>query len=392
MILIYNMVNIKGILMTIFLRKRLFMKRVKVFIVLMSLVLSINVYAVDSSESIGSDLNQYSCTSFQDKNMHISGDTYFGRCMQATCNGSKWTLKYYSTNSVSCSNGNLNPYTKITKTGCSNYQGNRCSGSAVKYCTTITYFDCERTSNGSKFTTTTKKKKTTTKTTTIATTTTTTTEVVKNNNTNLSNINLSTGSINFSKDVKEYSIEVGSTISFITVNATPEADTSKVVVTGNTNLVTGKNTITITVTAEDGSTGVYTIIVTKGEALSKNAKLTSISINGINLDKFNSTTYNYTYETKESSIKVEAEVEDINAIYMVNGADNIKDGSIVKIIVTAADGLTMSEYSITIDAPSSSAGLITVIFIIIILIVVGGGIFYFYTRQKNGGEKEYEYE
>ena len=136
------------------------MKRVKVLIVLLSVILSLNVYAVSSNESVGSDLNQYSCSAFQDENTHISGDTYFGRCMQAECNGSRWTLKYYSTNSVSCSNGNLNPYTKITKTGCSNYQGNSCSGSAVKYCTTITYFDCTRTSNGSKFTTTTKKKPT----------------------------------------------------------------------------------------------------------------------------------------------------------------------------------------------------------------------------------------
>lgn len=368
------------------------MKRVKVLIVLLSVILSLNVYAVSSNESVGSDLNQYSCSAFQDENTHISGDTYFGRCMQAECNGSRWTLKYYSTNSVSCSNGNLNPYTKITKTGCSNYQGNSCSGSAVKYCTTITYFDCTRTSNGSKFTTTTKKKPTKPTTTTTQTTTTTTTVPAKDNNTYLSNITLSTGSINFNKDVKEYSIEVGSTISFITVTATPEVETSKAVVTGNTNLVAGKNTITITVTAEDGSTGIYTINVNKEETLSKNARLSSISIDGVKLKEFNSSVTNYTYETKNSSIRVEAEVEDENAIYMVNGAESVKDGSIVKIVVTAADGLTMNEYSITIDTPSSGAGFITIIFIIIILAVIGGGAFYFYTRQKNGGEKEYEYE
>lgn len=314
--------------------------------------------------------------------------------MTAECNGSKWVLKYYSTDSVSCSNGNLNPYTKITETGCSKYQGNSCSGNAYKYCTTMTYFDCERTSNGSKYTTTTKKPVTTKPKTTTTTTqpTTVVTEPIKNSNTYLSDITLSTGSISFNKDTKEYSIEVGSNISFITVNATPEESTSNVSVSGNANLVVGENTITIIVTAEDGSTDTYLIKVNKAEVLSNNAKLASITINGEIINNFSSTVYNYSYKTKDSSIKVEAETEDANAIYMVSGADSIKKGSVVKVTVTAADGKTMQEYSINITVPSSSAGVITIIFVIIILIVVGGGIFYFYTKKQNGGDKEYEYE
>lgn len=374
------------------------MKKLKVSIILFISLFTSSVFAASKSDSVGSDLTLYSCTKFQDSSIEISGDTYFGRCMEAKCNGSTWNLKYYSSDTVSCSNGNINPYIDKTKNGCSKYQGS-CNNNSVKYCTTITYFDCERTSNGSKYTTTTKtttKKPTTTtkpKTTTTTTQpTTVVTEPVKNNNTYLSGITLSTGSINFNKDVKEYSIEVGTNISFITVDATPEVGTSSVSVSGNSNIVAGDNTITITVTAEDGSTGTYIIKVKKEEILSNNAKLSSIKINDEVLSNFSSTNYVYTYKTKETSLRVEAETEDTDAIYMVSGADNIKDGSTVKVTVTAPDGLTMQEYSINIKVPSGSAGIITVIFIIIILVVIGGGIFYFYSKRKNGGEKEYEYE
>lgn len=370
------------------------MKKVKLLLIVLCSVLMIDVQAVSSNASIGSDMTEYSCSAFQDDDMHISGDTYFGRCMQATCNGSKWVLRYYSTNSVTCANGNVNPYVIPTKSGCTSYQNNSCKGSSVKYCTTISYFDCNRTSNGSKYTTTTKKKPTsTTSTTTSTTTATTTTEVVKDNNTNLSNIILSNGVIQFNKDVKEYSIEVESTISFINVQATPEVETSKVSVTGNSNLVAGANKITITVTAEDGSVGTYVINVNKKEVVSNNTRLSSLTVKDYDLNPaFDPNQYAYTIKTKESSLNIEAETEDQNAIYMIEGNDNLKNNSVIKVIVTAADGLTMKEYSITIKS-GNSAGIITTIFIVIIaVVVIGGGAFYFYTKRKNGGEKEYEYE
>lgn len=371
------------------------MKRVKLLIIVLMSIFMIEVQAVSSDATVGDlGFNETACSAFQDDKMHITGDTYFGRCMKASCNGSKWQLTYYSTNSVSCSNGNLNPYVKITKSGCSKFQNNSCEGRTVRYCTTITYFDCERTSNGSKFTTTTKR--TTTKTTTVKTTTattttsTTTTLPAKNNNTYLSSLTLSNGIISFNKDVKEYSIEVESTISFINVQAKPEAETSKVSVQGNSNLVEGTNKITITVTAEDGSVGKYVINVTKKELVSNNAKLASLTVEGYDIN-FKNDIYSYTIKTKKKSLNIMAETEDQNAIYMVEGNDNLKNNSVVKVIVTAADGLTMQEYTLTIKN-SSSAGLITGLFIVILIVVIGGGAYYFYTRQKNGGEKEYEYE
>lgn len=368
------------------------MKKLGLLFVVLCSVLMIDVQAVSSNASVGSDMTEYSCSAFQDKDMHISGDTYFGRCMQATCNGNKWVLRYYSTNSVSCANGNLNPYVIPTKSGCTSYQNNSCRSNAVKYCTTISYFDCNRTSNGNKYTTTTKRKPTSNTTSTTTTEpTTTTTEVVKNNNTYLSNIVLSNGAIQFNKDVKEYSIEVESSISFINVQATPEVATSKVKVEGNSNLVAGANKVTITVTAEDGSVSVYVINVNKKETVSNNTKLSSLIVEGYDIN-FKSDIYAYSLKTKDSSLNIEAVTEDEDAIYMVEGNNNLKNGSVVRIVVTAADGLTMGEYTITIKS-GGSTGVITTIFIVIIaVVIIGGGAYYFYTKQKNGGEKEYEYE
>lgn len=370
------------------------MKR-KVFLlgIVLSLCMGLNVFAASSSASVGTDLTEYSCSSFQESNAYISGDTYFGRCMQATCNGRSWELRYYSTDSVSCSNGNVNPYKKTTKNGCSAYSnGKSCNSNAVKYCTTLTYFDCTRTANGAKYTTT---KKTTNKT-TIKTTETTTevtnTVPVKDSNTYLASLSISNGALQFNKDVREYTISVESTISSISVQAQPEASTSKVDVQGNTNLIAGANKITINVTAEDGSVGTYIINVNKKESLANNARLSSLTVSGYELN-FDSNTYNYTLEIKkENSLTIEAVTEDSNAIYMIEGNNNLKDNSVIKVIVTAEDGKTMQEYSITVDKAGSGGVALTVIFVIILIIVLGAGGFYFYTKKKNSGETEYEYE
>ena len=175
-----------------FFRKRFLMKN-KFLICILLLVFSCDVYAVSKDASIGSDMNQYQCSAFQDDKMYISGDAYFGRCMEATCNGKNWEMSYYdSSRNVTCTNGNLNPYTSIVKNGCSRYQNNNtCSGTTRKYCTTITYFDCTKTApNGDNYqpsTTTKITTRTTTRVTTKITTTTkaTTTQPVKNNNTYL---------------------------------------------------------------------------------------------------------------------------------------------------------------------------------------------------------------
>lgn len=366
------------------------MKKINFLVlVLFCCMFCVSVNAANSGDSVGSNLTEYSCSKFQDSNMLIDNDTYFGRCMKATCSGNRWKFSYYSTESVSCSNGNLNPYITVSKSGCDDYQNSSCTGTVVKYCTTLNYFDCNRTANGSKYVKPTKK---VTKTTTVAPTTEApTTAAPLDNNTYLSSLKVSSGSINFNKEVKEYSIEVESTISSINVEATAESGTSTVSGTGSVSLSDGVNTVTITVTAQDGSTANYVININRKEVLSKNAKLASLTVDGYDIN-FDPDTYNYSLKIKkESTLSIEATTEDSSAIYMVQGNENLKNNSMIKVVVTAPDGATTQEYTITVRKSGNGA---VVIVILVLILAIGGGVagFYFYTRKKNAGDKEYEYE
>lgn len=92
------------------------------------------------------------------------------------------------------------------------------------------------------------------------------TPVPKSSNTNLSALTVSPGTLspNFSKATKSYSMSVGEDQTKITVSATAEDSKSTVSLNGvQKNLQPGANTVKITVKAEDGTTKVYSIVVTR---------------------------------------------------------------------------------------------------------------------------------
>lgn len=90
-------------------------------------------------------------------------------------------------------------------------------------------------------------------------------EVIKSNNNNLSNIVISSGTLEFDKEIFEYNIEVDNEINIITVNATAEDSTATITGIGDYELNTGINEVKLIVTAEDGSTKEYVIQVTRNE-------------------------------------------------------------------------------------------------------------------------------
>ncbi|MBN1891292.1 MAG: cadherin-like beta sandwich domain-containing protein [Clostridiales bacterium] len=90
--------------------------------------------------------------------------------------------------------------------------------------------------------------------------------VPKSSNANLSSLRVSPGSFSpsFSSTRTSYSMSVGEDVSKITVNAAPEDSKASVSLNGvQNNIKPGTNRIKITVTAEDGSSKVYTITVTR---------------------------------------------------------------------------------------------------------------------------------
>ena len=89
--------------------------------------------------------------------------------------------------------------------------------------------------------------------------------------------------ITFDKETNEYKITVKSDVTSLDIKATPEDSRARVEITGNEKFKKGNNTVTITVTAEDGSTREYKITVNK-EAEKKEA-LTEIEGNSNTAEK-----------------------------------------------------------------------------------------------------------
>ena len=361
-------------------------------LMLVSLPLFVNARSASSSVYSGGNLNE--CTSrYQDNSIVINKDIYFGHCMEYTCRDSK--TKYYNTNSVSCSNGNINPYVKMEKNGCDNLSctSSEKNNSIVKYCSVLMYYDCSRKSNGESFyTTTTRKRYNTTKSTTTTTQTTTTQVIV---NTKLASLTLSSGNIIFDSDINEYQIEVEGNVNSINVNAVPADSNSKIDITGNSNIVNG-SIISIVVTGSDGSTNQYKITVKKVEEtkLSSNAKLKSLIINDYDIE-FNSNKFDYTLiiDSGVNELDMSMEAEDKNAkITDVSGNNNLKDGSKVIVSVTAEDGVTVNKYNINIRVRKKS-NFIKILFIFVLILSILAGAYYLYKKivlSKSGDKYEYE--
>ncbi len=90
-------------------------------------------------------------------------------------------------------------------------------------------------------------------------------ETEKSSDSTLNGLTVKEGKITpeFKKDVKEYALTIPYETSEINVTATPTDSKATVNVKGNKKLKEGENTVTVVVTAEDGSTSNYTIKVTR---------------------------------------------------------------------------------------------------------------------------------
>ena len=91
-------------------------------------------------------------------------------------------------------------------------------------------------------------------------------EEKKSSNASLSSLVISAGTLSpeFSSDTKDYTATVDYSCSSLAVTANPSDSKASVTsVTGYDSLEVGDNTVSVVVTAEDGSTGTYNIVVTR---------------------------------------------------------------------------------------------------------------------------------
>jgi sugar lactone lactonase YvrE len=185
---------------------------------------------------------------------------------------------------------------------------------------------------------------------------------VASDNANLSGLTLSGGNslgTAFDSSTTSYTANVANSVSSIRV--TPTAADSTAIMTVNGTLVTsglasdeiilnvGDNTITVVVTAQDGTTQTYTVVVTR--AASNNGALSSLNLSGITLDQtFGGSVYAYTatvpnevsvtsvtYNTADSNATVDLQ---LNGAAVNNPVPLSVGTTTISVIVTAQDGMT----------------------------------------------------
>ena len=185
----------------------------------------------------------------------------------------------------------------------------------------------------------------------------------------------------FASGTTSYTAQVANSVSQTTVTPTVNDSRASYViklggvtdVDGVVSLTLGSNVITIVVTAEDDSTTrTYSVTVTRAEPsnpgqLSSDAKLSALTLSGIDFGTFDSTTTSYTARVANSVTEttVTPTVNHSGATYVIKlGGVTDADGvvpldvgaNVITIEVTAEDGNTAQTYTVTVTraAPPST--------------------------------------
>lgn len=194
----------------------------------------------------------------------------------------------------------------------------------------------------------------------------------------LKTLTISSGTLNFQKDILEYKTTVPYNIIKMDVTYEASDPKAKVEVTGNDNFIVGDNTILIKVTAENETVKEYKIIVTRQEegaaTLSNNSYLKSLSVGGYDLN-FNKKTleYNLTIK-KEKALDITALPEEKTSKVKIIDNTDLSNGSVIRIIVTSEEG-SSREYQINIKVQDNLTlfiyiGLGSLVLVLIIILII----------------------
>lgn len=187
-------------------------------------------------------------------------------------------------------------------------------------------------------------------------------ESPKSTDNDLKNLDVSgyTISPSFNKDTLNYNLTIPNEADNITVKAEANDGKAKIEVKGGDNLQVGDNKVEVIVTAEDGSTKVYTINVKKEDKKEEpkkdtDATLKNLTIGDEKLDpEFSKENNVYSINVEESvtGLKVNAIANSDKAKVEVKGSSGWKYGmNTVTVVVTAEDG-SKNTYIINVNRKS----------------------------------------
>ena len=156
-------------------------------------------------------------------------------------------------------------------------------------------------------------------------------EVKKSNNANLSSLEVKDFSLTpeFDKDTTKYYLSVNQDIDLLEVNAEVEDSKAKIEILGNENIDFGISSISVKVTAEDGTNKEYSIKVNKQDtALGLSSLIISSESQIFELSPdFNRNTLSYALTTENvSKLDIDALANYEDAIIEITGNSGLKNG------------------------------------------------------------------
>ena len=192
--------------------------------------------------------------------------------------------------------------------------------------------------------------------------TTTSSSQSESSNANLINLGIRPHDFSgFRSNTTSYSVTVPADTESVEVYAEAQDISATVTGTGTVNLQEGENTVNVIVTAEDGTTKTYTIIITRetAENTEENTEiiegegLVSLSIQNLELSpKFETNVYEYTakYIGEDTTLQIEANPTNEEYQVEIVGNEELKEGeNLITILVSDSDGNNVATYQITVN-------------------------------------------
>lgn len=181
----------------------------------------------------------------------------------------------------------------------------------------------------------------------------------------------------FNKEIYEYSLNIDKEIEEITINAEPTYEFAKIRGNGTHSLASGKNELSVIVTAENGNEAEYKIIINKNNGSSK---LKSLVVDGYKLDpKFDEETfiYNLTVNSDIDTLTINALAYENDQVEIM-GNEKLELGENEIIIRVTGEDKTTTTYKIIVNKLSleeeqeieKNNTLLKVLFIMFIISIV----------------------
>ncbi len=163
----------------------------------------------------------------------------------------------------------------------------------------------------------------------------------------------------FNPQTTKYSVDLTSGEEKLTIKAIPEDEKANVDITGNENFKVGNNIVKITVTAEDGTTRIYSITVSKSneDSVVDSLKLSSLKVSKGTLEpNFDPSITSYVITIEDpSTIKIEdivATAADENVDVTVAENEQTESGEkIITIMLESKNGSKTGVYQISVKKP-----------------------------------------